>query len=33
MTHIAKWEVDEQGNSATWGEQVSEAEYPAMVEA
>ena len=32
MTHIAMWEVDEQGNSATWGEHVSEAEYRARVE-
>ena len=32
MTHIAMWEVDEQGNSATWGEHVSEAEYRATLE-
>ena len=33
MTHIAMWEVDEQGNSATWGEHVSDAEYRARLEA
>jgi quercetin dioxygenase-like cupin family protein len=27
MTHIAMWEVDDQGTSATWGELVSDAEY------
>jgi quercetin dioxygenase-like cupin family protein len=33
MTHIAMWEVDEHGNSATWCEHVSDAEYRARVEA
>jgi quercetin dioxygenase-like cupin family protein len=27
MTHIAMWEVDELGNSASWGEHVSDDEY------
>ena len=27
MTHLAMLEVDEQGNSATWGEHVSDDEY------
>ena len=27
MTHIALLEVDEKGNSATWGDHVTEAEY------
>jgi len=29
MVHIAMVEVDEEGNSATWGEHVSDAEYAA----
>ena len=29
MTHLAMLEVDEQGNSATWGPHVSEEEYGA----
>jgi quercetin dioxygenase-like cupin family protein len=29
MTHIAMLEVDEKGNNATWGDQVTEAEYAA----
>ena len=29
MTHLAMLEVDEQGNSATWGPDVSEEEYGA----
>jgi quercetin dioxygenase-like cupin family protein len=29
MTHLAMLEVDEQGNSATWGEQVTDADYAA----
>ena len=29
MTHVAMWEVDDQGNSATWGAQVSDEEYAA----
>ena len=29
MTHIAMLEVDDQGNSATWGDQVSDEEYGA----
>src|SRR5579864_2264759 len=29
MTHIAMLEVDDEGNSATWGPHVSEAEYAA----
>ncbi len=27
MTHLAMLEVDEQGNSATWGEHVTDEEY------
>jgi quercetin dioxygenase-like cupin family protein len=27
MTHLAMLEVDDQGNSATWGEHVSDEEY------
>jgi hypothetical protein len=27
MTHLAMMEVDEHGNSATWGAHVSDAEY------
>jgi quercetin dioxygenase-like cupin family protein len=27
MVHIAMLEVDEEGNSATWGDQVTDAEY------
>jgi quercetin dioxygenase-like cupin family protein len=27
MTHLAMLEVDEQGNTATWGEHVSDVEY------
>ena len=27
MTHLAMLEVDEEGNNATWGEHVSDAEY------
>jgi quercetin dioxygenase-like cupin family protein len=27
MTHIAMLEVDDKGNSATWGDHVSEEEY------
>ena len=27
MTHLAMLEVDEEGNTATWGEHVSDAEY------
>ena len=27
MTHLAMWEVDDQGNSATWGDHVSNQEY------
>ncbi len=29
MTHIAMLEVDDKGNNATWGKQVSDAEYAA----
>ena len=29
MTHLAMLEVDENGNSATWGEHVTDAEYQA----
>ncbi len=29
MTHLAMLEVDEKGNSATWGDHVSDAEYAA----
>ena len=29
MTHIAMLDVDDQGNAATWGDHVSEAEYAA----
>jgi len=29
MTHIAMFEVDDQGNGATWGEHVTENEYGA----
>jgi quercetin dioxygenase-like cupin family protein len=29
MTHLAIFEVDEQGNGATWGEHVSDEEYGA----
>ena len=29
MTHLAMLEVDDQGNNATWGEHVSDAEYSA----
>jgi quercetin dioxygenase-like cupin family protein len=29
MTHIAMLEVDDMGSSATWGDQVSDAEYSA----
>lgn len=29
MTHIAIFEVDENGNNATWGDHVSDAEYAA----
>jgi quercetin dioxygenase-like cupin family protein len=29
MTHIAMLDVDDQGNSATWGDHVSESEYAA----
>jgi quercetin dioxygenase-like cupin family protein len=29
MTHIAMLEVDENGNNATWGDHVSDAEYAA----
>ncbi len=27
MTHLAMWEVDDDGNSATWGAHVTDAEY------
>ena len=27
ITHIAMWEVDDQGTSANWGEPVSDEEY------
>src|SRR6266581_6095010 len=27
MTHIAMWELDDAGNSATWGELVTDEEY------
>jgi quercetin dioxygenase-like cupin family protein len=27
MTHIAMWEVDDRGNSATWGALVTDEEY------
>jgi quercetin dioxygenase-like cupin family protein len=27
MTHLALWEVDDQGASATWGAHVTDAEY------
>jgi quercetin dioxygenase-like cupin family protein len=27
MAHVAMLEVDEEGNNATWGEHVSDAEY------
>jgi quercetin dioxygenase-like cupin family protein len=27
MTHIAMWEVDDHGTSATWGDHVSDDEY------
>jgi hypothetical protein len=29
MTHLAMFEVDDEGNSATWGEHVSDEEYTA----
>ena len=29
MTHLAMLEVDSEGSSATWGEHVTDAEYPA----
>ena len=29
MTHIAMLEVDDKGNNATWGDEVSDAEYAA----
>lgn len=29
MTHLAMFEVDEEGNGATWGEHVSDEEYAA----
>ena len=29
MTHVAMFEVDDEGNSATWGEHVTDAEYEA----
>jgi quercetin dioxygenase-like cupin family protein len=29
MTHLAMLEVDEEGNSATWGDQVTDEEYDA----
>ena len=29
MTHLAMLDVDEEGNSATWGEHVSDEEYAA----
>jgi quercetin dioxygenase-like cupin family protein len=29
MTHLAMWEEDGEGNSATWGAQVSDEEYAA----
>ena len=29
MTHIAMLDVDDKGNNATWGDQVSDAEYAA----
>jgi len=29
MTHVAIFELDEQGNGATWGEHVSDEEYGA----
>ena len=29
MTHLAMLEVDENGNSATWGEDVTDEEYQA----
>jgi quercetin dioxygenase-like cupin family protein len=27
MTHLAMYEIDDQGNSATWGEHVTDEEY------
>lgn len=33
MTHIAIFEVDDQGNSATWGPHVTDAEYAAAPKA
>ena len=33
MTHMAMWEVGDEGNSATWGEHVSDAEFRGKVEA
>jgi len=32
MTHIAMLDVDDKGNSATWGDHVSDAEYAAAQE-
>jgi hypothetical protein len=29
MTHLAMLDVDDQGNTATWGPHVSDAEYAA----
>ena len=29
MTHIAMLDVDDEGNAATWGDHVSDAEYAA----
>jgi hypothetical protein len=29
MTHIAMFEVDEEGNAATWGDHVTAEEYAA----
>ena len=30
MTHVAMLDVDEEGNSATWGERVTDEEYEAV---
>jgi hypothetical protein len=27
MTHLAMLEVDDEGNNATWGEQITDEEY------
>jgi hypothetical protein len=31
MTHLAMLEVDEEGNPATWGDHVTDDEYPTQL--